>query len=87
MRRVVLLLVAILCLLAGVVMLPTPFPVGAVLLLTGTSLLLMASPGLQRWFYLRRRSLPAIDRRLQVFEAYLPEIVRRALNNGRLRQG
>ncbi len=83
MRRVFLLALAIPCLIVGAITLPTPLPIGAVLIVIGLGLLLLASPSLRRRFLMLRRRSPSLDRRLREIEHRLPELPRRLLGGGR----
>lgn len=80
MRQLALLLLSGICFIAAVLSLPLPLPLGFIFTVIGLSLLLLASPAMQRRFLAMRGRFPLFDRRLQSVEGYLPEFVRRALN-------
>lgn len=80
MRQVALLLLAGICFIAAVLSLPLPLPLGFIFTVVGLSLLLLASPAMQRRFLAIRMRYPDVDRRIQAVESYLPAFVRRALN-------
>lgn len=83
MRRLIFLVLAVLSLLLAALSLPLPLPAGFMFTTIAFALVLMSSPGLQRWFHVKRRRFPRFDARLRVIEAYLPAAIRRALNGGR----
>ena len=83
-RRIVLLVLAGICLVLGLLSLPLPLPAGLFFNLTALALLLMASTTLQRWFRGFRSRFPKFHRALRSIERHLPEMMRRALNGGRL---
>lgn len=80
MRQIALLLLSGLCFIAAVLSLPLPLPLGFIFSVIGLSLLLLASPAMQRHFQIFRLRFPVFDRRIQSVEGYLPRFVRRALN-------
>ncbi|MGI9385764.1 MAG: hypothetical protein ACR2PO_21650 [Methyloligellaceae bacterium] len=83
-RRIVLFVLAGLCLALGLLSLPLPLPAGLFFNLTALALLLMASTTLQRWFRRLRIRFPRLDRAVASIERHLPEMMQRALNGGRL---
>lgn len=80
MRQLALLLLSGVCFIAAVLSLPLPLPLGFIFTVIGLSLLMLASPAMQRRFLAMRGRYPHINRRLQSVEGYLPDFVRRALN-------
>ncbi|RMF05148.1 MAG: hypothetical protein D6773_05490 [Alphaproteobacteria bacterium] len=76
-------LLAGLCFCAAALSLPLPLPLGFLFFLTGVSLLLLASPPMQRRFAALRARYPAFDSRLRGIERYLPAFIREGLNGAR----
>ena len=83
MRRLILLILAVFCLVLAALSLPLPLPAGFLFTILAVALVLMSSPQLQRWFHAKRRQYPRLDLRLRAIEVHLPMAVRRALNGGR----
>lgn len=83
-RRIVLFVLAAICLVLGVLSLPLPLPAGLFFNLLALALLLMASTTAQRWFRRLRLRFSRLDRAVASIEHRLPEMMQRALNGGRL---
>ena len=79
MQRLMLFIIAILFLIAGVLTLPTPIPLGAILLAIGLGLLVMTSVTVRNWLRRLRERFPEVDGSLRAVDAYLPRNLRRAL--------
>ncbi|MEL6287285.1 MAG: hypothetical protein AAFQ42_06900 [Pseudomonadota bacterium] len=77
------LLVAVLCIIAGAITLPLPIPTGVILLGIGFALILLVSRRSRVWFRGYRRRTPWIDARLGQIEHRLPDVLRQALSGRR----
>lgn len=83
MKQMLFVLLAGLCFVAAALSLPLPLPLGFLFFVTGLSLLLLASPPMQRRFMALREHYPCFDERLRSIEHHLPAFVRKALNSSR----
>jgi len=63
----------------GTVILPTPVPVGLVMVIVGLALVAPRSRTLQDWLRRRRAAYPAFSRRLAAMAPRLPRAARRVL--------
>ena len=79
MQRLILFIIAILCLVVGVITLPTPIPLGAILLAIGFALLVLTSVTVRNWLRKARQRFPILDGSLRAVDGYLPRNLRRAL--------
>ena len=79
MQRLILFIIAILCLVVGVITLPTPIPLGAILLAIGFALLVLTSVTVRNWLRRLRERFPELDGSLRAVDGYLPRNLRRAL--------
>lgn len=86
MRRLVLFVIAILCVLVGLITLPTPIPLGAILLAIGFSLLVLTSVTVRNMLRRLRQRFPELDGSIRAVDGYLPRNLRRALRLSAPRQ-
>ncbi len=70
---------ALICFAIGILILPTPFPIGIVFWVLGIALLVMSSTTVRNWFHDLRLRNGWIDDRLRDVEGHLPEEMREAL--------
>jgi len=77
---------AIICLILGVITLPLPLPTGLIFFVLGFALLLTASRRARIWFRSFRRRAPWLDARLSSVEHRLPDDLRRALSPRQVRK-
>jgi len=78
-RRYVLLVMGLTCLVVGAIVLPLPLPFGLALILIGLSLLIVNSPFLRRKFLDLRLRWALMDNWLKSVEHRLPAAVRNAI--------
>ena len=76
LRRILLLIIGALCVIAGALTLPLPSPTGILLLIGGFALLSANSQTIQDWIYRLRRDFSMIDRGLKAIEIRLPRSFR-----------
>ncbi len=79
MQRIVLFIVAILCLIGSLIALPTPLPIGLILFAVGIALLVMTSNTVRNWLRTLRSRFPRFDDKLDAVSDYLPRPLQRAL--------
>lgn len=81
--RVLMFSCGLVVLLAGVIVLPTPLPLGLPLLALGAALVLTASPAMRQHFKAWRSRNPHVCARLQAMERNMPKWLRKALEETR----
>lgn len=65
---------------AGAVILPTPVPIGLIMLIVGLALVAPESKWLQAWLRRRRAAYPDFSDRLVAWRPRLPRIARRVID-------
>ena len=78
-RRSVTLVGGVLLIVAGLLVLPLPVPVGLLMIILGVSLLVPAIPALARYLKRIRRRYPITSQRLNHISPRLPRFVRRVI--------
>lgn len=78
-KRLILIVVSIVCLVVGAITLPTPLPIGIVLIAVGLALLILSSKTFRNMIRRLRVRYPSFDDKLRKAEAYLPRPLQRAL--------
>ena len=76
LRRILLLIIGALCVIAGALTLPLPLPTGILLLVGGLVLLSANSQTVRDWIHRLRRKFPMIDKGLRAVEERLPRRLR-----------
>ncbi len=79
-RRSVTLVGGVLLIVAGLLVLPLPVPVGLLMIILGVSLLVPAIPALARYLKRIRRHYPITSQRLNHISPRLPGFVRRVFD-------
>jgi len=85
-RRLVISVIAIMCVVVGLIALPTPIPLGAILLAVGFSLLVLTSVTVRNFLRRLRVRFPELDGSLRAVDGYLPRSLQRALRLSAPRQ-
>ena len=78
-RRSVTLVGGVLLIVAGLLVLPLPVPVGLLMIILGVSLLVPAIPALARFLKRIRHRYPITSQRLNLISPKLPGFVRRVI--------
>jgi hypothetical protein len=80
LRRYAIIVLAVICILAGIVIAPLPLPLGIPLILVGISLLIIEVPFMRRQFLALRKRYNRLDKFIDSIEHRLPERLRKALS-------
>lgn len=80
MKRTVFILLGIALIVTGLIFIPLPIPLGAVLVLAGTALLVSSSDTFAAFIRFLRRRVPALDVVFVRIALVLPAPLMRALN-------
>ncbi len=78
--RYALLLIGICCILAGIITVWLPLPIGIPLMLVGATILLRTSKAFQHWLRMRRANHPRLNRAMTRVGRRLPWPYRRMIN-------
>lgn len=78
-KRLIMLIIAAVCLIVGAITFPMPIPLGIPLIAIGTALLILTSKTVRNWTRSMRVRYPGLDDKLRKAEDYLPRPLRRAL--------
>lgn len=70
---------ALILITAGIITLPLPIPIGAILIVIGLAQLLTTNQQLGRWVKKLRQQQPAVNHKLQWLETRMPKYLARAL--------
>ena len=76
MTRLILVMVALVLIVVGLIVLPMPIPFGAIMILTGLTVLIAQSPFVARQVQAFRRQNLSIDQVIRRIEVHLPEKIR-----------
>jgi Sec-independent protein secretion pathway component TatC len=79
MTRLILVVVAVVIIVVGAIVLPMPIPLGAIMMLTGMTILISQSPFVARRVREFRRRNLSLNQVIGRVERYLPEKVREIL--------
>lgn len=80
-RRIVLFFIGCALLILGLITVPTPFPLGIVLIPTGLALLMSSSKTFRRWILNLRQRYAIIDRPLRSVQNNMPKPIRKSLES------
>ena len=79
MKRLATAVLAIVLIVAGLVFIPLPIPIGAILVLTGTALLISCSASFTRFIRFIRRNIAPLDMAFDRIAMVLPSALNRLL--------
>jgi len=80
-RRIVLFFIGCALLVLGLLTVPTPFPLGIILIPTGLALLMSSSKTFRRWILSLRQRYGFIDRPLRSVQNHMPKPIRKSLES------